>query len=41
MEEGKDEKTTEEKPIHKILIPGITRVYESQDDAMDNLNFDC
>jgi len=42
MEEAKEEKTTtEEKVIHKILIPGITRVHSSQEDALENLNFDC
>lgn len=37
----KEEKTPEEKVVHKILIPGISRVYGSYEDAMDHLNFDC
>lgn len=39
--EQKEEKTNDEKVIHKILIPGISRTYSSQEDALTGLSFDC
>lgn len=37
----KDEKVVDTKIIHKILIPGITQAYSSQEEAIANLSFDC
>lgn len=41
MEAKEVKTTTDEKVIHKILIPGVTRVHSSHEDAVDHLNFDC
>ena len=36
-----DEKVVDEKIIHKILIPGISKAYVSQEEATAALDFNC
>lgn len=39
MEE--DAKVVDEKIIHKILIPGVSKAYASQEEAVAAINFNC
>lgn len=39
--EEKDEKDEDDKIIHKVLFPGVTRVFTTKQEAVDQLNFDC
>ena len=40
-EKDMEEKKEDEKVVHKILFPGVTRVFTTPEEAVEELNFDC